>query len=117
MEKPLLQAEPFNPQTTPTNFREPQPIELFAHLEPSPLTTEEYLSFEVVCQYCNKTVITEVSQINGPLVWLWSACIFMTGLCFLVPLLLCWVPFCLASLKSCEHRCPLCAKIIARCVQ
>lgn len=78
---------------------------------------KEYESYDQICQYCGKRGKTRVKQRNGPLVWLWVAYCVLTGICFIVPLVLCWLPCCVASIKSCDHHCPHCERLVAMRIQ
>lgn len=61
------------------------------------------------CPKCQETVVTRCEYDNSSMAWIICLVLFFTGFCFLIPWFICWIPFCIDSMKNVIHRCPKCA--------
>ncbi|XP_054460299.1 LITAF domain-containing protein-like [Anoplopoma fimbria] len=62
---------------------------------------------QMLCPYCQYTVVTEISYKTGYYTW---------HVCAMLTVFLCWpcccIPFCVKSCKDVEHSCPYCHKVL-----
>ncbi|XP_028311465.1 lipopolysaccharide-induced tumor necrosis factor-alpha factor homolog isoform X2 [Gouania willdenowi] len=61
----------------------------------------------MVCPYCQQTVLTNTTTTPGILTWFACLALAIVG-CFFC----CWIPFLIDSCLDVEHRCPTCQRVI-----
>ncbi|KAL1281729.1 hypothetical protein QQF64_000532 [Cirrhinus molitorella] len=87
------------PAVNPAVASEPDAV-----IFPTRLTTT---AGRMKCRFCKKEVVTEVTYVNGMMVWAICASLGFLGIwpC-------CLIPFCVKGCKDVEHRCPHCQTVI-----
>ncbi|KAK2909344.1 hypothetical protein Q8A67_005181 [Cirrhinus molitorella] len=103
---PVGTVFPPSPPQQP-NVPAPQTVYSYAPdavIFPTRLTTT---AGRMKCRFCKKEVVTEVTYVNGMMVWAICASLGFLGIwpC-------CLIPFCVKGCKDVEHRCPHCQTVI-----
>lgn len=85
-----------------------QPMGPTIIVQPPCLTSLGSCPSSCFCPTCHTIVITRCEYTNSSNSWLICMILFFAGFCFLLPWFLCWIPFCMDSMKTVVHRCPQC---------
>ena len=85
----------------------PAPPSLVA---PYCIPTRHCKPFEMKCYSCGETALTEIKSEKSGLQWLFCLLIVLVGGWIFC---LCFIPFCMKSLRRYEHFCPHCGTSVA----